>query len=304
MSVPLTTKTTDERQTDNRAEAPGRALPAGAAPSLEAALAVCPTCQQQTLGEFCLHCCEKRLDQHDLSLKHFARRALHEITDFENSKTFRTFKALLFKPGRLTNEYLAGRRSLYLTPIKIFLLTFGLNLFLMAASRAVPIYDFDLMIREEKTGSVAQFVERRARRKGVEKGAFVEKVSTRVQSYATWLQPLAVAGISLALAFLYWGTRRYFVEHLVFSLHFLSFAFILGIVFLPSLMMFGIGFGFTSVLSIALLAFYLFTALRTVYREAAGKTILKMLLLVGVYYLAIITTYSVTFLIAFLQTAL
>ncbi|MGI9167763.1 MAG: DUF3667 domain-containing protein [Pyrinomonadaceae bacterium] len=37
----------------------------------------------------------------------------------EHSKLWKTFSALVFRPGLLTNEYLAGRKSRYLTPLKV-----------------------------------------------------------------------------------------------------------------------------------------------------------------------------------------
>lgn len=53
-----------------------------------------------------------------------AREFIHEfITHYiaVEGKLWRTLKLLLFKPGVLTNEYLAGRRASYIVPLRIFL---------------------------------------------------------------------------------------------------------------------------------------------------------------------------------------
>ena len=53
-------------------------------------------------------------------MKHFLHHGLHELTHFD-SKIFRTVQALLFRPGLLTVEYLAGRRKRYVLPLRLFL---------------------------------------------------------------------------------------------------------------------------------------------------------------------------------------
>jgi hypothetical protein len=60
-----------------------------------------------------------------------AREFIHEfITHYiaVEGKLWRTLKLLLFKPGVLTNEYLAGRRASYIIPLRIFL-TFSILFF-------------------------------------------------------------------------------------------------------------------------------------------------------------------------------
>ena len=45
---------------------------------------------------------------------------LHDLTDLD-SRVWRTLIALLTKPGKLTNEFIAGRRTLYLPPFRLYL---------------------------------------------------------------------------------------------------------------------------------------------------------------------------------------
>src|SRR3977135_3735924 len=54
------------------------------------------------------------------SLRHFAQLATEDLTHAD-SRLWRTLAALLFKPGYLTREFLAGRRARYLPPVRLYL---------------------------------------------------------------------------------------------------------------------------------------------------------------------------------------
>ena len=45
---------------------------------------------------------------------------LHDLTDLD-SRVWRTLITLLLKPGKLTNEFIAGRRTFYLPPFRLYL---------------------------------------------------------------------------------------------------------------------------------------------------------------------------------------
>ena len=51
--------------------------------------------------------------------------ALHQVATEDlthaDSRLWRTLAALLFKPGHLTREFLAGRRARYLPPVRLYL---------------------------------------------------------------------------------------------------------------------------------------------------------------------------------------
>lgn len=87
----------------------------------------CVTCGAPVTGRFCAACGEKQLTPDDERLGRFLKEQLEE-TFSADGKLLRTVKAL-FIPGRLTVEYLEGRRGLYVRPIRIFLFV-NLALFL------------------------------------------------------------------------------------------------------------------------------------------------------------------------------
>ncbi|HVQ38713.1 MAG TPA: DUF3667 domain-containing protein [Pyrinomonadaceae bacterium] len=237
----------------------------------------CPNCGEQLLGEFCHGCGQKKLHRRELSLKHFFVRATSEFTDLESNKAVRTFKALLFKPGQLTNEFLSGRKGQYITPIRLYL-TFSALYFLFAWGA----------LSEARGGGVnwmskAPWAIAMAKSRNVDVQTLVEKISQRAEKYATVLRFASVLVSGVFLTLLYYGTRRYYVEHLVFSLHYYSFDFLTKSVF-GLLFVLGNLIG-TKLPAPALnlfypLAFiYLLFALRRVFQQSWGKTLMKSVVL-------------------------
>ena len=81
-------------------------------------LIVCANCGAELLGATCYACGQP--------VKGMVRHLSNILADFADtvlnidSRIFRTLSPLLFKPGFLTNEYLAGRRVRYVTPFRLY----------------------------------------------------------------------------------------------------------------------------------------------------------------------------------------
>jgi hypothetical protein len=239
----------------------------------------CPACRERLVGEYCHRCGEERFDPASLSLRRFAVKTFQELTDLEHSKIFRTLKSLLLRPGFLTNEFLAGRRSLYLSPLKVVLVTFAVSFFLYTFYRPVAVYDVRTMIENDWTGQWAKMIGEMAAEKHVTVDTFIAEVNEKWQFYMSLLQLSNVLFCAVLLQLLYLFSRRYFVEHLVFSMHFFSFTYVVPAILWPLYLYVGVGLTKTSaVLSAAVVAgivFYLFLALRAVYGGSKRMTLLK-----------------------------
>ncbi|MBV8252562.1 MAG: DUF3667 domain-containing protein [Chitinophaga sp.] len=78
----------------------------------------CLNCGYVVPERFCSHCGQENTVQHETFghlVKHFVADIFHYDSQF-----FLTLKYLLFKPGFLTREYMAGRRVRYVNPIKLY----------------------------------------------------------------------------------------------------------------------------------------------------------------------------------------
>jgi hypothetical protein len=112
---------------------------------------------------------------------------------------------------------------------------------------------------------------------------------------------LAVA-VALALLF----HRHYFVEHLVLSLHFLSFTYIASVLLLPLNFMPARMNMQSLVVSIGvtlLFMAYLFASMRRIYGQGAVATFFKMIITYGVTQAMIIVTVCAALVLAVVRAA-
>ena len=90
----------------------------------------CMNCGTDLNGPFCHYC-----GQPDKNLMRFfpvlMRELLEDFLDFD-SRFVRTIKPLLFRPGRLTRDYLDGRRFRYVPPLRLYIFSSIAFFFLMA----------------------------------------------------------------------------------------------------------------------------------------------------------------------------
>ena len=79
----------------------------------------CLNCGATLQGHYC-HVCGQENLQIKESFGHMMNHAISDYFHFDH-QFFHTLKPLLFKPGYLTNEYMAGRRVQYLHPVKMYI---------------------------------------------------------------------------------------------------------------------------------------------------------------------------------------
>lgn len=238
---------------------------------------ICPNCSTSLLGSHCHECGQKKIDANEYSLKRFLGRAINDFTDLESNKVFRTLAAMIVRPGLLAVEYLGGRRGRFLGPLKLYL-TFSALYFLFAWT-----------VLSEVRGGSAQRIARHpvtvsmAEQRGLSPNAFADKVQEKAEKYASGLRIFSVLISGTFLAALYFRMRKYYAEHLVFSLYYYSFDFFSKSLFaLLFLVCAAIGFKLPSLVlnffyPIALV--YLLFALRRVYQQKWPMTVLKAVVL-------------------------
>lgn len=91
----------------------------------------CLSCGEQLRGNFCYKCGEKVIrPKHDYSFIEFIEQTIDGFSHFD-SKFIKSFKYLLFKPGLLTKDYIAGKRIRFMRPIQIFIISSVLFYFFM-----------------------------------------------------------------------------------------------------------------------------------------------------------------------------
>lgn len=240
---------------------------------------VCLDCGAPLTGKFCTVCGQKD-EPLERGLGDLAKEFLrHPLID---TKLWRSLVPLLLRPGLLTEEYLAGRRTRYVRPLKLYL-TISVTFFALLALTVSPNKLVRVDVSHDKPAADGtppetlhlpiRWLDERFQRNtaGLDdpnndaaRSALSHRVTGAIPKAVFVLLPL-----SAVLLKLFWW-RRYFVEHLVFTLHLHSFAFLAGMVsfleWAPVSAVVGI-WG----------CIYLGLAFKRVYRQGWGTTLAKLL---------------------------
>src|SRR5213080_853363 len=80
----------------------------------------CENCGAELQGHWCAQCGQPAIE-YRRSFRYVVADLLNEFLNWD-SKFFTTIALLIFKPWRLTNEFLAGKRVRYVNPLRLYLL--------------------------------------------------------------------------------------------------------------------------------------------------------------------------------------
>ena len=104
---------------DESHKLPTPAFTAAAPDGTVVVAARCLNCDTPITGPFC-GACGQRASSRSLSLGHLIQEAVGDVYHVD-SRLWSTLRLLLFRPGALTLDYLAGRRARYVPPFRLYL---------------------------------------------------------------------------------------------------------------------------------------------------------------------------------------
>lgn len=224
----------------------------------------CRNCGAALSGEYCSRC-GQREGRGDLSFGAIAGELMDELFSWD-SRLWRTLVPLIFRPGFLTAEFMAGRRARYVPPFRLYLII-SFVLFLVAslvsfevvsvhagggagqdplssleAEGAVGVapvvidgddgderdgIGVDISIANEDSPRWLQDLESRmeqnAGKMAQDQSAFFE----RLLEYLPQMMFLMLPVFALLLKICYLFSPFHYLQHLVFSLHFHSFVYLI-----------------------------------------------------------------------------
>jgi hypothetical protein len=253
----------------------------------------CTNCGAEAADVYCARCGEKQPSHHDLTMGHFTHDAVHELVHLD-SKLFQTLKLLAVKPGLLTAEYFAGRKKRYISPIRLFLTLFALQFIAFTVYKPAAVYEVLNFTKFDASGNLQRLLERKAAQHKLPLEQHAERINHRWQKNLSMLQLVNIMGMAAALKLLYAGRKRFFVEHLVFSAHYLSFTYLFGLILVwPIYALAGFSPGplqkTVGATGVVVHMVYLYFAQRRFYGQSKGKAIAKTILLwIGVWFISVV----------------
>lgn len=266
-------------------------------------------------GNFC-HECGQETVLHPPSSREFLHEFIGHYVALEG-KLWKSLGLLLFRPGRLTLEYIKGRRVRYVQPLRLYL-TFSLIFFAVlkfsihenphdridvgqkqpapaAAREARPLTEDHPGQIHRSTTKVREAVGRVNQGLGDSVARKIEHfrdlsgdeqkrvLGTAFYGYTPYAIFFMMPVFAFYLKVLYLGSGRRYGEHLLFALHANGFAFLAMtlMILMPS------GFGLAEWLLGLWLAFYLPTAMRRVYGGSRTLTGLRWIVLMLLHLLTL-----------------
>lgn len=255
----------------------------------------CPTCDTRFEGPFCYVCGEKQTSRKDYTLKKYVVQAVDMFTHFDG-KFFRTIKYLLFYPGKLTKENLAGRKVKLMKPVQLFVLISLVYFFLMKEADVFISY----LEYASTSGSLYKAAQQKAAEKNIPFEEFKEHYDHALpaisKTFVFVLVPMIAAGVWL----FFFRKSKLLVPHLIFATHFFTFFLLVTLIYFELVLL---GFNpdrFTvnqrlTALGVGgiIVAVYLFFALKYVYQQHWFTTLLKTTALM-VWFFLMLTIYRET----------
>ena len=263
----------------------------------------CANCGAALQGPYCHECGQLGEDFHR-SIGHLLTEGLESLFHFDG-RIWRTLPQLVRNPGKLTRDYLDGRRAFQIPPLRMFLVVLLLVFFCGGLGRRADATNFVVVDRKGPAvhtlsiNDKADEKEWRAelqRELGAKAGTpgaksatvnwFIDrvvKVRANPEQFTmvleTWAHRLAVLMLpigALLLAALFAFQRQFFIfDHVIFTMHSLSFqGLLVSVFFLAAL----VSPPLAALLLLAAPA-HLFVHMRGVYGASVPGTLARMVVL-------------------------
>jgi hypothetical protein len=179
---------------------------------------LCAACGAERRGTFCCACGQRRPRPEDESLWHFLREGFAVVTSADG-KLWRSARGL-FVPGKLTADHFAGRRSLYLHPVRLFLIL-NVVFFFVLSGAGGSVFRGPLSSHTDAGfyGPLARQVSERQAEAWATPEAYETAFDQQADTLAPTLIALLVPVVALALGLVLLPARASGVRHLVFATH-------------------------------------------------------------------------------------
>ena len=295
----------------------------------EKSLIKCPNCGNEFENDFsfCPHCGQKN-KKLDMNIRHI-------LTDFlsanfnVDSKIFLSLRYLIARPAFLTHEYLEGRRTKYLTPIRIYLLISFVYFFISALdfgdnnsivkwndegiitsqnNDSIKLEDVPSIIRndtiqvgndtiaEQETSELEQMFVKKSRALGSESGK--DRFNELIRKYIS-IGMFILIPLTALLFFWVFHKGTYYIQHLVFAFHLQSVVFV--IFTFSNIIEWFVVNDFVDIIIILLILFSIYIWIKKNYKIGYFKAFWKMLIFFLGYSVLLVMFFVVVAFITFLN---
>lgn len=239
----------------------------------------CPNCDMVLQGRYCHACGQRRIEPEERRLRWFFSQLVEAFTMVDR-RFLGSIGRLMFRPGSLDRDWLAGRRRRNLAPLSLFLIANLVYFFYP------PLTDFNLSLAEQVAyqpySPIAErLVSARLETRGLDFETYAAEYQAHANDIAKLLVILHAPLLALVLLALHARSHPYFVDHLMVSLHFWAFMLFM-IMVVPWLLavllaVAGLGSqGFLQLAVLALVGLYAWRQMNIAYSQPGWLALVKL----------------------------
>lgn len=259
---------------------------------------------------YCPNCGQ---ENHDLKIpfSHFVEEFLEGILHFD-SKVWHTLKTLFFYPGKITNDFLEGKRVSFVPPIRLYVF-FSFIFFLTLnfvfshkdedkkltqilaeegkadkeeISKAFDSLEFKVNMEDSIGAKKSHDIERKLRKIGSMTGGDINQLNQKIYKILSFALFFLLPVFALIMKLMYRSSHKFYYEHFIAAIHYHVIIFIILLI--------AIGFYAISLPSAAYLILfigalvYFIHSLKVVYHQSWLRTSVKAILIFWVYALILL----------------
>ena len=206
----------------------------------------CRTCGNSMEGKFCSNCGEKQFNENDYTVKKFVNQTIDIFTHFDG-KFFLSIKYLLFYPGKLTRDYLNGRRVKLMKPLQMYILIALFFFFLFKNWDIFFIRTQYLVLQKPKTEKpvyykegdltggnlkLKNYISKKAIKQDLSFEEMVYKIDRKTPDLSKALLFLLIPIFALFLYFIGHKKYKFYAQHLFHATHIFTFYMALSVIWI------------------------------------------------------------------------
>ena len=254
--------------------------------------ATCRNCNTELISRYCHNCGQDFFSGSERSLVAIIDNTFDTLFAWD-SKILITLKYLLFYPGKLTNEYFSGRIVRYVYPSKLFwfisLLFFAVSITVIDSKISKEIdTELNITVNEEKNNEDKS--KKLVNIESDSEAAIVRELINSIKSHTFSALPYVTFALipffSLLLKLFFRKKKQFYASHIIFSLHFFAFTFIIFFLIFARIYLLP-NWRFVDISLASVLLIYFLISIKKVYNPSIGEMILKLPLF-GVIYFVIL----------------
>lgn len=182
----------------------------------------CLNCGSTVTGSFCSSCGQKVSDHSDRAISKLVGEFLGNLFFFDG-RFYKSVNYLITKPGRMTSEFLEGKRKKFLPPVTLFLFINLIYFFLN------PITDYSLSLNDQITlqpfysETASVMVNKRIEERGVSIESYSRSYQSTSDDLSRTIMILNTPLMAIIFYLVTFWRKKFFYDSLIFCIHFFTF---------------------------------------------------------------------------------